>query len=87
MRAFGSYLKMAAQVPPAVVVLPEMDQILFLCGSTDAAAPARLIMAEGLVTLAEFGDATDDEIADVAKHNESRATALSTKPSLTRLLV
>ena len=78
---------MAAQVPPDIVVLPEMDQILFLCGFTDAAARARLILAEGLDTLDKFGDATDDEIADVAKHNESRATALSTKPSLTRLLV
>ena len=68
---------MAAQVPPSVVfpVLPEMDQILFLCGITDEAARACLILAEGLDTLDEFGDATDDEIADMAKRNESRSTA------------
>ena len=75
MRAFRSYFKMAAQVPPAVVVLPEMDQVLFLCGITDAAARACLILAEGLDTLDEFGDATNDEIANMAKRNESRSTA------------
>jgi hypothetical protein len=47
----------------------------FLCGITDAAARACLILAEGLDSLDEFGDATNDEIADMAKRNESRTTA------------
>ena len=75
MRTFGSYFKMAAKLHPAVVVLPEMDQILFLCGITDAAARARLILVEGLDTLVKFGDATENKIADMAKRNDSLATA------------
>jgi hypothetical protein len=77
---------MAAQVPPAVVLPPvvagvpnppyyEMDQVLLLCGVIDPAARLRLINFEGLETIAEFGDANDAEITDMAKRNESRTPA------------
>jgi hypothetical protein len=73
---------MAAQVPPAVVVpnppgVPEMDQVLLLCGVTEQASRDRLIAFEGLDTLYEFSDATDADITDLAKRNESRTPANS----------
>jgi hypothetical protein len=84
---FGRPFKMAAQVPPAVVQPPivvgvpnppfhEMDQVLLLCGVTDQAARVRLINFEGLETIAEFGNANDAEIMDMAKRNESRTPAV-----------
>jgi hypothetical protein len=69
---------MAAQVTPAVVVPPAvavpnpMGFVLLLCGITDQQAHIRLIDFEGLGTVEEFGDYTDDKIADMAKRNEMR---------------
>jgi hypothetical protein len=62
----------AAAVPPAVAVPNPMGFVLLLCGITDQQARIRLIDFEGLGTLEEFGDYTDDEIADMAKRNEMR---------------
>jgi hypothetical protein len=39
---------------------------------TDQAVRLRLINFEGLETIAEFGDANDAEITDMAKRNKSR---------------
>jgi hypothetical protein len=72
---------MAAQVPPAAAVPPVvavpnlmglMGFVLLLCGKTNQQARIRLIDFEGLDALEEFGDYTDDEIADMAKRNEMR---------------
>ena len=59
-----------AVVPPAVAVPNPMGFVLLLCGITNQQARIRLIDYEGLGTLEEFGDYTDDEIADMAKRNE-----------------
>ena len=69
---------MAAQVPPAVVPNPpgyEMGFVLLLCGIANQQDRDRLIEFEGLGGLDEFGDYTDDEIADMAKRNETRTPA------------
>ena len=69
---------MAAQVPPALAIpnpAHEMGFVLLLCGITDQQARTRLIEFEGLGTLDEFGDYTDEEIADMAKRNEMRTPA------------
>jgi hypothetical protein len=52
-----------------------MDQVLLLCGVTDPAVRGGLILVEGLATLDEVGNATNEEIANLAKRNKLRATA------------
>jgi hypothetical protein len=60
-----------------LAAVPEVDQMLVMCGFTDALERARLVEYERFPSLDAFGDYTDSMIENMASRNEKRTPAAS----------
>jgi hypothetical protein len=60
-----------------LAAVPEVDQMLVMCGFTDVLERARLVEYERFPSLDAFGDYTDSMIESMAGRNEKRTPAAS----------
>jgi hypothetical protein len=60
-----------------LAAIPEVDQMLIMCGFTDVLEHAHLVEFERFPSLDAFGDYTNSMIESMADKNEKRTPAAS----------